>query len=200
MEGSTRVALTGSVAPRVPVSGATGSVSDAELLSRIAAGDHSAFELLYGRYAQAMLGLAVRRLGDRGLAEDAVQEAFASVWRAAASFRPERGQAVSWLFAVARNAVASRARRRSELVVAAPEVVSSEASPAEAAERAWVSWRVHRALEGLPRRERELIELAYWGDLSQSEIAERLGVPLGSVKTWTRRTLLRLAAVLEDQR
>src|SRR5919201_3898904 len=86
--------------------------SDGDLLQRIGDGDKPAFELLYERYARAMLGLALRRLGDRGRAEEAVQETFAAIWRSAASYRPERGAGAPWLYAVARNAVTDRLRAR----------------------------------------------------------------------------------------
>jgi RNA polymerase sigma-70 factor (ECF subfamily) len=172
---------------------------DERLLARIADGDGHAFEVLYRRYARAVLGLAMRRLGDRGRAEDAVQETFVSVWRAAATFRPERGRASSWLYAVARNSISDRGRRRGEPTAEPPEVPSGDPGPEDRAEHSWLSWRVHRALEELPRQEREPIELAYWGGLSQSEIAERLGIPLGTVKTRTRTGLARLADALEDE-
>src|SRR5207248_1430619 len=88
--------------------------SDGELIQRAAGGDHSAFEDLYRRYARPVFGLALRRLGDRGRAEDAVQETFASIWRSAGSYKPDRGPGAPWLYAVARNAIVDRARGRTE--------------------------------------------------------------------------------------
>ena len=176
-----------------------GEPMDADLLARISEGDEDAFEILYGRYARPVLGLALRRLGDRGRAEEAQQEAFVSVWRSASTYRPERGQAAAWLYAVARNAISDRARRREASPAEVPDQPSADAGPHDEAEHTWLRWRVHRALEELPERERELIELAYWSELSQSEIAERLGIPLGTVKTRTRSALARLAGVLEDE-
>ena len=173
--------------------------TDEQLLGEIARGDRTAFETLYGRYARAMLGLALRRLRDRGRAEEAVQEAFASVWRSASSFRAERGRGAAWLFAVARNAISDRGRARTEPPVEPADEPSPSPGPDETVEQGWVAWRVHRALEELPAKERELIELAYWGGLSQSEIAGRLGVPLGTVKTRTRSALGRLADALEGE-
>jgi RNA polymerase sigma-70 factor (ECF subfamily) len=173
--------------------------TDGELLARIAVGDGEAFEELYGRYSRAVLGLALRRLRDRGRAEDAVQETFASIWRAASSYRPERGPGAPWLYAVARNAISDRGRARNEPPAEAPDEPSPAPGPDERAEQAWLSFRVHRALEALVRNERELIELAYWGGLSQSEIAERLQIPLGTVKTRTRAALARLADALEEE-
>jgi RNA polymerase sigma-70 factor (ECF subfamily) len=178
---------------------ATNEATDGELIIRAGHGDRSAFETLYRRYARPVFGLALRRLGDRGRAEDAVQETFASVWRAARSYRPERGPGGPWLYAVARNAITDRSRARNEPAVEAPDRESNEPGPPERAEASWTAWRVHRALEELSPNERSVIELAYWGGLSQSEVAEYLGIPLGTVKTRTRAALARLADVLEGE-
>jgi len=172
--------------------------ADAELLARVGERDREAFEQLYHRYVRSVFGLALRRLGDRGRAEDAVQEAFAAIWRSAASYRPERGPAAGWLYAVARNAIIDRFRKAGDPVAEVPELVSAEAGPPERAEASFVSWRVHRALETLSPREREVIELAYWSGMSQSEVAAYLGIPLGTVKTRTRSALAHLADVLEE--
>ena len=172
---------------------------DERLLAQIADGDHGAFEVLYRRYARPVLALAQRRLGDSGKAEEAVQEAFVSVWRSASTYRPERGAAVAWLYAVARNAIADRGRRRQEPLAEPPDVPSPDPGPDAQAEQEWLRWRVHSALEQLPRNERDLIVLAYWGGLSQSEMAERLEIPLGTVKTRTRTALSRLATLLEEE-
>jgi len=171
--------------------------SDAELLARAAERDQAAFEMLDGRYVRPVFGLALRRLGDRGHAEDAVQEAFAAVWRSASTYRPERGAAGGWLYTVARNAIVDRLRRNGPAAGAElPELASSEAGPAQQAEESDTAWHVHRALEELQPREREVIELAYWSGLSQSEVADYLGLPLGTVKTRTRSGLAKLASVL----
>jgi RNA polymerase sigma-70 factor (ECF subfamily) len=178
---------------------ATSEATDGELIVRAGDGDRGAFEVLYRRYARPVFGLALRRLGDRGRAEDAVQETFASVWRAAHSYRPERGPGGPWLYAVARNAITDRSRARNEPAVQAPDQESHEPGPPARAEASWTAWRVHRALEELSANERSVIELAYWGGLSQSEVAEYLGIPLGTVKTRTRAALARLADVLEGE-
>ena len=173
------------------------NTSDGELIARIGEGDRSAFDLLYRRYARPMFALALRRLGDRGRAEDAVQEAFASVWRSARTYRAERGAGAHWLFAVARNAIVDRSRVRGEVPAEPVDEASAAPGPAEVAETEWTAWRVHRAISELPERERTVIELAYWAGLSQSEVAGRLGIPLGTVKTRTRSALSRLADLLE---
>jgi RNA polymerase sigma-70 factor, ECF subfamily len=174
-------------------------MTDGELIARVGEGDRNAFEVLYRRYARPVFALALRRLGDRGRAEDAVQETFASVWRSAASYRQERGPGAPWLYAVARNAIVDRRRSRSEPPTEVPETPSTEAEPAERAEASWTAWRVHRALAELPENERTVLELAYWSELSQSEIAEFLDIPLGTVKTRTRTALARLADALEGE-
>ena len=172
--------------------------TDDELIQRAATGDRSAFEDLYRRYARPVFGLALRRLGDRGRAEDAVQETFASIWRSAGSYKPDRGPGGPWLYAVARNAIVDRARARTEIPAEIPDEASRDAGPADQAEQGYVAWRIHRALEELPEREREVIGLAYWSGLSQSEVAEFLGIPLGTVKTRTRAALSRLSEIIGD--
>ena len=174
--------------------------TDGELLKRIADGDNAAFDTLYHRFARPILGLALRLLRDRSRAEDAVQETFAAIWRSAGSYKPERGPGAPWLYAVARNAIIDRARARRETTFAEPpDEASGSAGPAERAESSYVSWRVHRAVHDLPESEREVLELAYWGELSQREVSQFLGIPLGTVKTRTRSGLARLADLLEGE-
>jgi RNA polymerase sigma-70 factor, ECF subfamily len=175
-------------------------LTDSELLLRVGHGDGGAFETLYRRYSRPVFGLALRRLGDRTRAEEAVQETFTSVWRSARTYKPERGPGAPWLYAVARNAIVDGARTRVDPVVADPrDEPSGDPGPLERAEESWTSWRVHRALEELPDTERTVVELAYWKGLSQSEIANRLQIPLGTVKTRTRSGLHRLADLLEGE-
>jgi RNA polymerase sigma-70 factor (ECF subfamily) len=179
---------------------AEGRVTDGDLLERIADGDNAAFETLYRRFARPLYGLALRMLRDRSRAEDAVQETFTAIWRSAASYRPERGPGAPWIYAVARNAIVDRARARGEATFSdPPEAPSPDAGPAERAQSSYVAWRVHRAVQDLPEREREVLELAYWGGLSQSEVARFLDIPIGTVKTRTRSGLARLADLLEGE-
>ncbi len=174
-------------------------LGDGELIRRIGEADREAFDELYRRFARPVLSLAARRLRDRSRAEDATQETFAAIWRSAATYRPERGPGAPWLYGVARNAIVDQTRIRIEPTAEAPDLPSDQPGPPERAESDWVSWRVHRALEDLPERERTLIELAYWSGLTQSEIADRLGIPLGTIKTQTRRALGRLSALLDGE-
>ena len=187
------------IAVRVPTVPRVTRDTDADLIQRTGDGDRGAFELLYRRYARPVFALALRRLGDRARAEDAVQETFASVWRSARTYRPDRGPGAPWLYAVARNAIVDRSRGRADAAGDVPDRPSDEPGPPERTEQSWVAWRVHRALEELPEREREVIALAYWSGMSQSEVADFLGIPLGTVKTRTRAALGRLADVLEGE-
>ena len=174
-------------------------LTDGQLIERVAAGDRRAFDELYRRYSRAVLGLALRRLGDRGRAEDAAQEAFVAVWRSARTYDPSRGSGAPWLYAVARNAVTDGQRRTPTPVAELEDRPGSDPDPSDEAEASWTAWRVHRALEVLPEHERPVIELAYWSGLSQSEVAEQLGIPLGTIKTRTRSALARLADALEGE-
>ncbi len=173
--------------------------TDGQLIVRIAAGDRGAFDELHGRYARAVLGLALRRIGDRGRAEDATQDAFVAIWRSARTYDPTRGKGAPWLYAVARNAITDGLRRTPEPVAEPVDGPGREPDPADEAEASWTAWQVHRALEVLPEHERPVIELAYWSGLSQSEVAERLSIPLGTVKTRTRSALARLADALDGE-
>ena len=157
--------------------------TDSQLIVRISRGDRGAFDELYGRYGRAVLGLALRRIGDRGRAEDATQDAFVAIWRSARTYKPDRGAGAPWLYAVARNAITDGLRRTPEPVGELEDGPGREPDPSDEAEAAWTAWRVHRALEVLPAHERPVIELAYWGGLSQSEIADKLEALGGSFLT-----------------
>jgi RNA polymerase sigma-70 factor, ECF subfamily len=175
-------------------------VTDGALIERVAARERTAFEELYARFSRPVLGLALRRLGDRGRAEDSVQEVFAAVWRSAGSYDRARGPGGAWLYTIARNTIVDALRRRPAPTVAnPPDLVSPGPTPDEEAEASWNAWRVHRALDTLPDHERTAIDLAYFSGLSQSEIAEFLQIPLGTVKTRTRSGLARLADALEGE-
>ena len=168
------------------------------LLARVAGGDRMAFAELYDRYASAVYGACLRVLREPQAAEDAAQEAFAAIWRHAGAFDAARGAAGAWIGRVARNAALDANRRRA-LRVTAPEVdpVDEGSTPEELAVAADEAFRLRLALETLPERERIVLGLAYSDGFTQSEIAEHLGLPLGTVKTRTRSGLARLADHLE---
>jgi len=178
---------------------ADGQPGDRELVERAQKGDGVAFAMLVERHQRQLYRLALRMTGNVADAQDAVQETFSSIWRSAGSYRQERGPGAPWLYAVARNAIVDRRRALGEPTAEAVEEASNDAGPDDRAESSWTAWRVHRALVELPEHERQLIELAYWSGLSQSEIADFLNVPLGTVKTRTRSALARLADMLESE-
>jgi RNA polymerase sigma-70 factor (ECF subfamily) len=171
------------------------SRSDEDLLELVAERrDEAAFDEFYGRYGRAVYAVVVRLIGDHARSEDVVQQAFTNIWRAAAGYRRERGPATGWLFAIARNAAVDALRSRAAASRwETPDLPDDGPGPAERASAAEEAFRVHAAVDRLPDREREVIELAYFDGLSQSEVAARLKTPLGTVKTRTRRALAQLA-------
>jgi RNA polymerase sigma-70 factor (ECF subfamily) len=169
------------------------ATSDTALMQAIAGGSERALEELRRRYAGAVS--AVCRSVTGGDREDCEQEVFARVWRKAELYDPERGSVAAWLLTVTRRtALNTRTERHASPTAAhAPEAA---VGPPEI-DAFWLD----AALARLGERERRVIELAYYDDLSESAIASRLQVPLGSVKSWKRRGLNRLAALLgEDSR
>jgi RNA polymerase sigma factor (sigma-70 family) len=177
-------------------------LSDEALVALVARGDESALAELYDRVGRVAYGLAFRVLRDDRLAEDAVQEAFLGVWRTAAGFRAERAKASTWILTLvhrrAVDLVRREERRRAEpLDDAMVEQVTSDS----AEDAAWLGFereRVQTGLRQLPHPQREAIELAYYGGFSQTELAERLGVPLGTIKSRMFAGLARLRELLED--
>ena len=175
-------------------------LSDEALVLLAARSEQSALAELYDRYGRAAFGLALRVLRDERLAEDAVQEAFISVWRTAARFVPERGKASTWILTLvhrrAVDAVRREQRRRADPLERASEPLGSGAD-----EDAWLRLqreRVQDALRQLPDVQREALELAYYGGFSQSELAERLGQPLGTIKSRMFAGLARMRELLGD--
>ena len=178
------------------------SRSDEDLLELVAERrDEAAFDELYGRYGRAVYAVVRRLIGDHARSEDVVQQAFINVWRAAAGYRRQRGPATGWLFAIARNAAFDALRpREAASRWEVPDLADDGPGPDQRAAAAEQSFRVHAAVDGLSHPEREVIELAYFDGLSQTEVAARLGAPLGTVKTRTRRALAHLADRLAEER
>jgi RNA polymerase sigma factor (sigma-70 family) len=178
-------------------------LSDEALVALVARGDESALAELYDRVGRVAYGLAFRVLRDERLAEDAVQEGFLALWRTAAAFRAERSKASTWILTLvhrrAVDLVRREERRRTEPI---PEEVAAHRGEGESTEEAaWLRFereRVQHALGQLPDVQREAIELAYYGGFSQSELAERLGVPLGTIKSRMFAGLARLRELLDD--
>jgi RNA polymerase sigma-70 factor, ECF subfamily len=176
-------------------------LSDEALVALTARGEEGALAELYDRLGGVAFGLARRILRDQSLAEDAVQEAFLAVWRGASRFVPERSRASTWvLMLVHRRAVdlvRHQQRRRTDPLDELPEEQDPVAAdiPWQRLERE----RVLNALAQLPEREREAIELAYYGGFTQSELAERLGEPLGTIKSRMFSGLRRLRQLLGEE-
>lgn len=168
----------------------------------MASGDERALAELYDRHATLLYSLSAAILGDAADAEEAVADAFAQAWRSAGAFAPERGSAVAWLTTIARTRALDllRSRRRRARVLEAALSMGDElpVSPAPADDpldeslHAEIQREVQRELRALPEAQRRVLELAYFGGLSQSEIAAELAQPLGTVKTRTRAGLEKL--------
>ena len=175
-------------------------LSDEALVALAARSEQSALAELYDRYGRTAYGLALRVLRDQALAEDAVQDAFLTIWRTASRFVPERGKASTWILTLvhrrAVDIVRREQRRRADSLerAAEPAVEGVE-------EDAWLRLqreRVQAALRRLPDAQREALELAYYGGFSQSELAERLGQPLGTIKSRMFTGLSRLREQLGE--
>lgn len=177
----------------------------AELIRKMASGDRDAFGRFYDRYASLVYPLIVRIVRERGDADDVLQEVFWEAWQAASAYDPSRGSPEAWIVMRARTRSIDRVRavrRRSETFVAPVDeaVAAAPAGPGgDAADRAADRGLVTGALARLPEAQRELIELAYYGGLTQTEIAERLKQPLGTVKTRMRIGLERLREIVGRQ-
>jgi RNA polymerase sigma-70 factor, ECF subfamily len=155
-------------------------------------GVEAALSKLYDRYSRTVFGVGLKILGDRSMAEELVQEVFLKVWRSAHTFDPARGSFSTWLYRVTRSVALDLYRKRASRVRpvsnGTPHIAAARDSsdgPQEVVDESWLSWRMSRALEMLDAPHREVIDLAYFGGLSQREISERTGVPLGTVKTRT---------------
>ena len=179
-------------------------LSDEALVALLVRGDESALAELYDRLGVVAYGIAYRVLRDERLAEDAVQEGFLAVWRSAAAYRAERAKARTWIVTLvhrrAVDLVRREERRRAEpLDLVARQEPSDPAGSAE--DEAWLGFerdRVQQALRLLPDSQREAIELSYYGGYSQSELAERLGLPLGTIKSRMFAGLARLREALDE--
>lgn len=174
--------------------------SDEILLGRCRDGDETALAELYERHGRIAYGLALRILRDPGLAEDAVQEGFLAVWRTAGAFAPERAKPSTWILTLVHRLAVDLVRREERRRAEPLDEVAEGCGP-ETDDQAWLGVEhglVQRALSMLPDDQREALELAYYGGFTQSELAERLGVPLGTIKSRTVAGLTRLRDLLEE--
>ena len=173
-------------------------LSDGKLVRRVSDGDDRALSELYDRYSRAVYATGVRLLADTSLAEDLVQEAFTNLWRGAGTFDSERGSFATWLYRITRNRAIDLDRKRrvrpSVTGMELPDNVPGSLGP----EASVNGWDVSQALSRIPERHREILTLAYFEDLSQTEISRRTGLPLGTVKSRTTSALKALGRVLRN--
>jgi RNA polymerase sigma-70 factor (ECF subfamily) len=183
-------------------------LDDEELMARLFDRDLGAFRALYERYGSLVYSTCLRIVRDAQIAEDMVQEIFLRIWRRPESYMPQRGRFVTWLTSVTRNRAVDEIRsrnRRFRHETASPEEQEREVpaaermDPALTAELSDQRRLILAALEDIPREQREVIELAYFGGLTQQEIAERLTQPLGTVKTRIRLGMQKLRSALTPE-
>ena len=175
-------------------------LSDEALLEALAGNDEAALGELYDRFGRIAYGLALRILRDASLAEDAVQEAFLQIWRGAGTYRPQRAKASTWLLTFVHRRAVDLVRREERRRAEPSESLADPAGPGADEEAALGSRQqiVRAALRALPSEQRQAIELAYYGGLTQSEVAARLGQPLGTIKSRMFTGLDRLRSLLAE--
>jgi RNA polymerase sigma-70 factor, ECF subfamily len=175
--------------------------NDVQLIQRVRADDTGeAMRALYRAYSGELFGFALNALGERGAAEEVVQEVFTRAWRHAATYDPGRGSVRTWLYQIARHAIIDT-RRRAAVRPALARSDADEESDARAGasiEQAMLGWQVATALERLTPEHRQMIRLAHFQGLTMREIAERCGLPVGTVKSRTWYALRSLRLVLEE--
>jgi RNA polymerase sigma-70 factor (ECF subfamily) len=181
--------------------------SDAELLAAMAEKKEWALATLYDRYAATLYSLAKKILGDSGPAQDVVHEAFLTAWRKAVLYNQKRGNVATWLIVLCRNLAIDQYRakmrlasRTVELETASEWLTTTENDPATAAIAAEDGRRIQEALRELPLEQKQVIEMAYFQGMSQSEIAAATQTPLGTVKTRTRQAMTKLRECLASAR
>jgi RNA polymerase sigma-70 factor, ECF subfamily len=175
-------------------------LTDEQCMTRLSGPEvEVALSALYDRYSRTVYGVGLKILGNRSLAEELVQEVFLKVWRSAGTFDASRGSFSTWLYRVTRSCALDLYRKRASRVRQVPDGGPHIAAardfsegPQKMVDESWLSWRVSRALEVLDAPHREVIELAYSGGLSQREVSERTGVPLGTVKSRTASAFKKL--------
>ncbi|MEO6967905.1 MAG: sigma-70 family RNA polymerase sigma factor [Rhodanobacteraceae bacterium] len=181
------------------------ATTDTEDLTRIlravADGDRNAFAELYRRTSSKLFGVCLRMLHERGDAEDVLQEVFTAVWRRAGSFDAARAGAMTWLITMTRNRAIDRLRQRREAPLdeaTERELVDDQPTPAANTETSQQRRRLERCLDTLDPQQKTAVRAAFFAGLTYNELATRSGVPLATMKSWIRRSLIRLRACLEQ--
>jgi RNA polymerase sigma factor (sigma-70 family) len=175
----------------------------AAALSRIPAGDRAALQTVYRLTSAKLFGVCLRILGERGEAEDVLQEVYVTVWRKAADFDFNRASPMSWLIAIARNRSidrlrASRQSRNMDPIENASEIADATGAADAAMESMQAHVRLHGCLNGLATHERAALHGAFFDGNTYEDLAARMKVPLGTMKSWIRRALIKLKACLEQ--
>lgn len=186
------------LAPAGSDSGTAAALADREeagWLRRAGEADEAAFLDLYRRYERRVYGLGLRLLGDRGLAEELVQETFVRLWRGASAFRPDRGPVRAYVFTIARRAAVNLWRRPSSRPLTPPPLAERDAD--DRVDEILIGVTVREALDALAPAHREILDLCVRRDLSQAQAADRLGVPVGTVKSRTHLALRALEQELD---
>ena len=171
--------------------------SDRELATRVRAGDQDAMGALYDRYSPLVYAVALRVLADTGAAEDTLQEVFMQLWRSPARFDATRGSLGAWLAVIARNRAIDVLRKRHFESDIENVVVSAEPDLASEADRSRAAKNVRGALNGMHPAQRQALEMAFFEGLTHTEIAAKIGEPLGTIKTRIRAGLLALRKALK---
>jgi RNA polymerase sigma factor (sigma-70 family) len=172
-------------------------------LARVSSGDRAALQTVYRLTSAKLFGVAVRILGERSEAEDILQEVYVTVWRKAADFDGARASPMTWLIAITRNRAIDRLRatkqsRRMDPIDAAAEVADASPLADRALERAETSARLHGCLDDLASHERAALRGAYFDGNTYEDLAARMDVPLGTMKSWIRRAMIKLKSCLES--
>ncbi|WP_322081200.1 sigma-70 family RNA polymerase sigma factor [Burkholderia sp. BCC1972] len=172
-----------------------------QVMSRVASGDQAAFAELYRLTSSRVFGLILRMIHDRGEAEDLLQEVYTAAWRHADAFDPARGGAMTWLTTLARNRTIDRLRQHRDAQLddeQALELPDEDPTPAALAEASQERQRLERCLERLDPPQGRAVREAFFSGATYSELAARLRVPLGTMKSWIRRSLMQLKVCLEQ--
>ncbi|MEQ1817457.1 MAG: sigma-70 family RNA polymerase sigma factor [Terricaulis sp.] len=176
--------------------------TDEVLIARVARGDREAFARVFSAYAGKVKGYLLRLGAPAAAAEDLAQDAMVAIWRRAASFDPTKAKASTWIFVIARNAWIDKLRReKTELAYRSVVIVTEESddeSPDDAAMRGETEEQVFAAMSTLSEEQQQVVRLSFFEDRPHSEIAERLSLPLGTVKSRLRLALIKLRAQWEQ--
>ena len=181
-------------------------LEDLELLAKIGDQDRDALSTLYDRYGRRAFALAVRILNDPVGSEEVTQDVFMSVWRRGATYTTKKGKFTTWLFSIAHNRTIDELRKRrrdrsrlNDNIEDHYDLKSGDISPADAAVAQSEYAKIRAAMEGLPEEQKNVVELSYFKGLTQTEIAEKTGQPLGTVKTRMRLALKKLRKALSAE-